>query len=177
MAVKLLYGESTNSASRGGLTTASTAPTRISMMRWTGAAPMFRCPAVQSDGTSGGCTSRRCMTDSLAMVLRKRYWYYKFPARVVQDGGGIYGSHEGRRAGGGRLVYAAGLLVRAPEDRQGGGEGPPHRTGQDRGASPAAAAGHREDGRRRGGRALGARRAEAARQPPGGHARRLPVLN
>src|SRR5262249_3374773 len=36
MAVKLLFGESPNSASRGGLTMASTAPSRISMMRWTG---------------------------------------------------------------------------------------------------------------------------------------------
>src|SRR5262249_17025387 len=97
------------------------------------AAPTIRCRAERSDGTSGDCTFGRCMTDSLAAVLRKRYWYYKFPTPLSKARGGPYGSPEGRRAGGGRLVDATGLLVRASEDRQGGGAGSPYRTGQDRG--------------------------------------------
>src|SRR5262249_13697844 len=141
------------------------------------AAPRIRCRAVRSDGTSGGCTSRRFITDSLAMVLRKRYWYYKFPRESCKAGGGRYDSHEGRRTGGGRLVDAARLLVRAPANRQGGGEGLPPRTGQDCGPPPTVAAGHRADGWRRGGNALGAHQPEAARRPPGGPAPRLPVLN
>src|SRR5262245_24947125 len=97
--------------------------------------------------------------------------------RTATKSGGSHGSHERDRAGGGRLLHTVRLLARTPEDEETHRQECCDGTGDHRRLSSAAAAGDGPDGERARRRPCRADEAKAPREPPGGPAHWLPILN